>query len=44
MIAEVPAKGGTSVTPAPTHTNLTLARVIRTRVHGSLGVPAPEYL
>jgi len=42
-IAEVPAKGGASVTPAPLHTNPRRKGLTSPYEHGSLAVPAPRY-
>jgi hypothetical protein len=44
MMPESPAKGGTSVTPAPVQTNLISDAETTISVHGSLEVPAPWYL
>jgi len=43
MIPELPAKGVTSVTPAPLHANLMTVRLTTAVVHGSLGDPVPWY-
>jgi len=43
MMPELPAKGGTSVTPVPLQTNLMTFSLTRPTLHGSLGVPAPLY-
>jgi hypothetical protein len=43
MMAELPAKGGSSVTPAPWQSNLIPAGFTMTDVHGSATVPAPRY-
>jgi hypothetical protein len=44
MMPELPAKGGTSVTPAPLQTNLITVVLTRPTLQGSLGLPAPLYL
>ena len=43
MMPELPAKGGTSVTPVPLQTNLMTFSLTRPTLQGSLGVPAPLY-
>jgi hypothetical protein len=43
MMPELPAKGGTSVTPVPLQTNLMTFSLTRPTLQGSPGVPAPLY-
>jgi len=43
MMPELPAKGGTSVTPVPLQTNLMTFSLTRPTLQGSLGEPAPLY-
>ena len=44
MMPELPAKGGTSVTPVPLQTNLITFSLTRPTLQGSAGVPVPLYL